>query len=458
MNNLIQISKDKQAVTTSIRVAEVFGKRHDNVMKSVNRLIGELRAQEDFTHLKNEVSKYMVGEYTDSTGRKLKQYIMNRDGFTLLAMGFTGKKALEFKIKYINAFNEMEAKLRAMYPCGASAAGKPAAGGEVAVREHTRSLTHDEIKKMLTMHFRFVYTEDLKTIDGNVAPVSIGEFFVPKFWGTRTVNISNSGQRSMALSESPACSYSGGYLKTIEAKMKELIAYTFKSHQIRTTLKDNMPWFVAADVAKALEYQDSTHAIRYLDEDEFSTLPIKEGNRELNIINESGLYSLILRSRKPEAKAFKKFVTAEVLPSIRKTGAYVSDKSVVVAEHTRSLPVCRKKEIVLSEKAKTEIGGIVKAVVCAELAKVNKDSFLDLDTPVKPEYDIIKKEAEHDKAGRESWEVSDADLLRHLHNWYATKHKQATLSAQKVICENSRLSEENHELQRRLNLISQVLG
>lgn len=151
MNNLVEISKNKQAVTTSIRVAEVFGKRHDNVMKSVNRLIGELRAQEDFTHLKNEVSRYMVGEYTDSTGRKLKQYIMNRDGFTLLAMGFTGKKALEFKIKYINAFNEMEAKLRAMYPCGETAVRGDASsrhvvpqgmtdGKEVAVKEHTRSL------------------------------------------------------------------------------------------------------------------------------------------------------------------------------------------------------------------------------------------------------------------------------------------------------------------------------
>ncbi len=104
-------------------------------------------------------------------------------------------------------------------------------------------------------------------------------------------------------------------------KMKEFISYTFKSTEIRTTIKDGKPWFVATDVAQALEYADATHALRYLDDDERDTLPIKEG-RILNIINESGLYSLILRSRKPEAKAFKKFVTSEVLPSIRKTGGY----------------------------------------------------------------------------------------------------------------------------------------
>lgn len=160
--------------------------------------------------------------------------------------------------------------------------------------------------------------------------------------------------------------------------MKELISYTFRKTPVRMTVRDDCPWFVAADVAKALEYSDATHALRYLDADERATLPIKEG-RELNIINESGLYSLILRSRKPEAKAFKKFVTSEVLPSIRRTGTYsVADKPVTVSEHTRALP-SGKKEIVLSEKAKQEIGGIVKAVIQANdrpTASVQDDSIL----------------------------------------------------------------------------------
>lgn len=170
-------------------------------------------------------------------------------------------------------------------------------------------------------------------------------------------------------------------------KMKELISYTFKGTPIRTTVRDSNPWFVAADIAKALEYRTANDAIRYLDDDEADTLNQRtsssngvEQARNLTIINESGLYSLILRSRKPEAKAFKKFVTSEVLPSIRKTGAYAVNGEVSVREHTRALP-SGKREIVLSEKAKQEIGGIVKSVVAKALA----DYFaLDADAQAHP--------------------------------------------------------------------------
>ena len=110
--------------------------------------------------------------------------------------------------------------------------------------------------------------------------------------------------------------------------MNSLISYTFKNTQIRTTVIDGEPWFVATDVAQALEYRDSDHATRYLDDDERDTLNQGTPGKQLTIINESGLYSLILRSRKPEAKAFKKFVTAEVLPSIRKTGSYGAPSTV----------------------------------------------------------------------------------------------------------------------------------
>lgn len=129
MNNLVEISKDKQVITTSLRVAEVFGKRHDNILRQINSLIGSLREQQDFSPLKNEEAKFAVANYKDEQGKLRKQYIITRDGFTLLAMGFTGSKALKFKLQYIQAFNAMEAKLKAIYPCG-----------EVNVREHTRSL------------------------------------------------------------------------------------------------------------------------------------------------------------------------------------------------------------------------------------------------------------------------------------------------------------------------------
>lgn len=98
---------------------------------------------------------------------------------------------------------------------------------------------------------------------------------------------------------------------------------------VRAVVKDGEPWFVAKDVCDALEIGNVSQAVSYLDEDEKSNIITNDiaqnGGRAPLIINESGLYSLILRSRKPEAKKFKKWVTAEVLPSIRKHGAYATE-------------------------------------------------------------------------------------------------------------------------------------
>jgi len=95
---------------------------------------------------------------------------------------------------------------------------------------------------------------------------------------------------------------------------------------VRIIDKENDPWFVLIDVCKILDIKNSRDASSKLDEDEKNTVAIADslgGLQETTIINESGLYSLILRSRKREAKRFKKWVTAEVLPSIRKTGGYM---------------------------------------------------------------------------------------------------------------------------------------
>lgn len=99
--------------------------------------------------------------------------------------------------------------------------------------------------------------------------------------------------------------------------------------QIRTTVKDGAPLFVAADVCRALEIGNPSQAITRLDSDE-TTLISNEGGREINAVTESGLYSLVLGSRKPEAKAFKRWITHEVLPTIRQTGGYVSDEQQFV--------------------------------------------------------------------------------------------------------------------------------
>lgn len=108
--------------------------------------------------------------------------------------------------------------------------------------------------------------------------------------------------------------------------MSSVIPFQFESKNVRV-VKDEQgePWFVAADVCEALAVGNATMALKRLDADEQALISIEgisRGNDRANVVNESGLYSLIMGSRKPEAKRFKKWVTAEVLPSIRKTGGY----------------------------------------------------------------------------------------------------------------------------------------
>lgn len=95
--------------------------------------------------------------------------------------------------------------------------------------------------------------------------------------------------------------------------------------EVRIAMKDGDPWFVAADVCKALDVQNPTDAIKKLDDDEKARLNLGLSGGNTNCINEPGLYSLALGSRKPKAKAFKRWITHEVIPTIRKTGGFVQD-------------------------------------------------------------------------------------------------------------------------------------
>ena len=111
--------------------------------------------------------------------------------------------------------------------------------------------------------------------------------------------------------------------------MNDLSIFNFEDASIRVIEKNGEPWFVAKDIAIVLDFRDAEVACRTLEEDEKGTLNVCTlgGNQQMTGINESGLYHLILVSRKPEAKKFRKWVTEEVLPSIRKTGSYSVTKT-----------------------------------------------------------------------------------------------------------------------------------
>ena len=118
---------------------------------------------------------------------------------------------------------------------------------------------------------------------------------------------------------------------------KEMQVFKFENkNDVRIINRDGNPWFVAKDVAEVLGYDLTGNMLKRLDDDEKTNIPFRNSgsNYQTNIaiINESGLYNAILGSKKPEAKAFKKWVTSEVLPSIRKHGGYIKGQEEMVPE------------------------------------------------------------------------------------------------------------------------------
>lgn len=164
----------------------------------------------------------------------------------------------------------------------------------------------------------------------------------------------------------------------------EVMNFNFDGADVRVnTDENNNPWFVAKDVAEILGYSDTNAMTRRMDSDEVKTCADKSSGqvRNIYIISESGLYRAILGSRKPEAKAFKRWVTHEVLPSIRKTGGYVAATGTespeeLYARAMSSLHAAleRQKEISAAQAKQIEMDK--PKVVFAESIAVAKTSIL----------------------------------------------------------------------------------
>lgn len=152
----------------------------------------------------------------------------------------------------------------------------------------------------------------------------------------------------------------------------------FKNEQfgeIRTVVIDGEPWFVAVDVCRALEIVNSRDALTRIDEDEKGVVltDTPGGKQEVTTVNEPGLYSLVLGSRKPEAKAFKRWITHEVIPSIRKNGGYIAGQETMsdVELMARALIVAQN---VIEEKNR-QISGLTEENL---LMKPKAEYFDDL--------------------------------------------------------------------------------
>lgn len=172
--------------------------------------------------------------------------------------------------------------------------------------------------------------------------------------------------------------------------MNEVQLFNFENHEVRSLLINSEPWFVGKDVAKILGYKDTSDALKkHVDgEDKLTRRFADSGqSREMYIINESGLYSLVLSSKLPSAKKFKRWVTSEVLPALRKTGQYqvkelsgseLMAKALIEAQNV----LAAKDKQIEQMKPKVVFADAVAtshtSILVGELAKILKQNGIEM--------------------------------------------------------------------------------
>lgn len=177
------------------------------------------------------------------------------------------------------------------------------------------------------------------------------------------LSVNNPNQKGINMSDS----------KAVQASSQPV--FSFGDHEVRVVVRDGEPWFVASDVCGALDYKNTSKAIGdHLDDDEkgLTTGYTLGGDQKLTVISESGLYALVLRSRKPEARKFAKWVTSEVLPAIRKTGQY------------KAIPAAGPLTIEMREK--------VKAMVVQKLDAQQYNAAITLLAKMQVNWEVVDEE------------------------------------------------------------------
>lgn len=176
--------------------------------------------------------------------------------------------------------------------------------------------------------------------------------------------------------------------------MNEVQLFNFENHEVRSLLLNNEPWFVGKDVADVLGYSNSRKALNdHVDAEDKEVLTSRNvtlkniPNRGITVVNESGLYSLILSSKLPSAKKFKRWVTSEVLPALRKTGQYqvkeLSGQELMAKALIEAQSVLAAKDKIIEEmKPKVVFADAVAtshtSILVGELAKILKQNGIDM--------------------------------------------------------------------------------
>lgn len=174
--------------------------------------------------------------------------------------------------------------------------------------------------------------------------------------------------------------------------MNEVQLFNFENHEVRSLLINSEPWFIGKDVAEILGYSNPRDAIsKHVDSEDKNSVAIRDGitrgNPNQTIINESGLYCLVLSSKLPSAKKFKRWVTSEVLPALRKTGQYqvkeLSGSELMAKALIEAQSVLAAKDKVIEEmKPKVVFANAVAtshtSILVGELAKILKQNGIEM--------------------------------------------------------------------------------
>ena len=223
--------------------------------------------------------------------------------------------------------------------------------------------------------------------------------------------------------------------------MKELQIFNYNNNEVRTVQKDGDPWFVLKDVCMVLNLTTPARVAERLDPDEVSQTHIMDSmgrQQETSIINESGLYNVILRSDKPEAKPFRKWVTSEVLPAIRKHGGYLTPDKVEEAllnpdtiiqlatqlKEERLARAAAEKKIE-ADAPKVLFAGAVEAsqtsILLGEFAKILKQNGIDMgqkrlfDWMRKNSYLIKRKGTDYNMPTQRAMEMGLFEIKESVH-------------------------------------------
>lgn len=170
-------------------------------------------------------------------------------------------------------------------------------------------------------------------------------------------------------------------MNKITSASAPIVAIFESAQSIRIIMIDSEPWFVAVDIAIALNFRNAPDMTRMLDDDEKGTQIVRTlgGNQELTVISESGLYHAVLKSRKPESKVFRKWVTSEVLPSIRKQGYYVAPVAESGPAQDETMAITDAE----AERLRKIVGGIACCVPTMTKIKVAAAIYGRIKSPLR---------------------------------------------------------------------------